>query len=299
MLIQHVPFGLHVESDSYVDVADVVRGRNCGCVCPSCNTPLIARQGEQKQWHFAHASRKVKETKKDCDFSFYVSVRMMARQVIESGLSLDLPEYRKSISVALDRAVLERTVFITHAKTIHLDTVSKEAVFESCLVDVLGDVNGFPFVIYFTHPNRALPDQLFSPRNTKVGIIEIELNDTHRLFFGDGVSKGKHLDRLKSFLQHDLKSKRWIFHPRALHLLDQATQELKAAAANAAIHPAQRRVFAAQPAPIIRKAARPTPLPKQVAEYECIMCRCKWECELPGTPSCPKCDSHLYASRVR
>uniref|UniRef100_UPI002B477B28 competence protein CoiA family protein n=1 Tax=Vibrio vulnificus TaxID=672 RepID=UPI002B477B28 len=80
MLLQHVPFGLRIQDQTFVDVADVVRGKNCGCICPSCHTPLIARQGEEKQWHFAHASRKVEGTDKECDFSFFVSVRMMARQ---------------------------------------------------------------------------------------------------------------------------------------------------------------------------------------------------------------------------
>lgn len=30
-------------------------GRSCGLVCPDCNNPLEARQGNVKRWHFAHA----------------------------------------------------------------------------------------------------------------------------------------------------------------------------------------------------------------------------------------------------
>nr|WP_264299516.1 competence protein CoiA family protein [Vibrio navarrensis] len=98
MMLQHVPFGLRTQDQTFVDVADVVRGKNCGCICPSCHTPLIARQGEEKQWHFAHASRKVEGTDKECDFSFFVSVRMMARQVIETGIAIVLPEYRSYLT---------------------------------------------------------------------------------------------------------------------------------------------------------------------------------------------------------
>ncbi len=56
-----IPFGYDPSDDSFVDVEDVPRGAKCGCICPACKTPLIARQREEKEWHFAHASRKVYE----------------------------------------------------------------------------------------------------------------------------------------------------------------------------------------------------------------------------------------------
>ena len=37
--------------------SEVPRGRACGCRCPACQRPVIARQGEQRRAHFAHASR--------------------------------------------------------------------------------------------------------------------------------------------------------------------------------------------------------------------------------------------------
>jgi len=39
-----------------VHISDVARGIDCGCVCPACGVPLIARKGESKRPHFAHAS---------------------------------------------------------------------------------------------------------------------------------------------------------------------------------------------------------------------------------------------------
>lgn len=82
-----IPFGYNPDNDTFVDVEDVPRGANSGCICPACKTPLIARQGDEKEWHFAHASRKVYEkTQKECGFSFYLSVRMMARQIIGDEL---------------------------------------------------------------------------------------------------------------------------------------------------------------------------------------------------------------------
>lgn len=70
-----IPFGLHEESNRLVDVASVEGGRKCMCVCPSCLTPLIARKGNVKEWHFAYHSRNVKmKTKEKCEDSFAVPI---------------------------------------------------------------------------------------------------------------------------------------------------------------------------------------------------------------------------------
>lgn len=35
-------------------IADVARGSACGCVCLTCGSPLVAKQGQANDWHFAH-----------------------------------------------------------------------------------------------------------------------------------------------------------------------------------------------------------------------------------------------------
>jgi competence CoiA-like predicted nuclease len=37
-------------------IDEVTRGLSCECTCPSCGEAVIARQGEVREWHFAHAS---------------------------------------------------------------------------------------------------------------------------------------------------------------------------------------------------------------------------------------------------
>lgn len=37
-----------------VHVDQVLRGKDCACCCPFCNQPVLARQGEIRQHHFAH-----------------------------------------------------------------------------------------------------------------------------------------------------------------------------------------------------------------------------------------------------
>ena len=93
-----IPFGLDAVSGQLVDVGNVKRGNACGCICPSCKTPLVARQGDEKEWHFAHRSQKVhNQTRKECKYSFAVSVRLMIRQLSNDGLKFRTPRLRRSL----------------------------------------------------------------------------------------------------------------------------------------------------------------------------------------------------------
>ena len=47
---------------------------------------IEARQGNIKVWHFAHSNKKVfTKTKNKCEYPFYLSVRLMARQAASNS----------------------------------------------------------------------------------------------------------------------------------------------------------------------------------------------------------------------
>jgi len=176
--LNHIPFGLRESDEAIVDVYAVKRGRECGCICPSCRTPLIARQGEENVWHFAHASRHVYDrTAQECDFSFYVSVRLMARQLIGSRLTLALPDYRSRVMQYVEDLRETRTLdyLVTQARAVEVDHVEVETWFADIAVDVKGRVRDFDFVVYLVHPGRAVPTELMSLDGEKAGVIAIDL----------------------------------------------------------------------------------------------------------------------------
>lgn len=209
-----IPFGLRESDEQLVDVYDVENGLRCGCICPSCKTPLESRQGQERVWHFAHASRKVYgKTKNECDYSFYLSVRLMARQLIDSQIVLALPEYRGAVCHPEDCSMRQEFV-VTPEKDITVENVRVESTFENVAVDVIGTVKSYNFIMYFTHPERAVPDQLFDPVNKNCGIVEIKL-DSLFADFANAKELGKsYHDILSSFLSTNLLAKKWIFHPR-------------------------------------------------------------------------------------
>lgn len=66
------------ESDGrMVHVNDVQNGRKCGCICPVCKSPLIARQGKIRTWHFAHAAEV------NCDSTGETTLHLAAKQVLK------------------------------------------------------------------------------------------------------------------------------------------------------------------------------------------------------------------------
>ncbi len=50
---------LYAEKEGFLrHISQVEKGLACGCVCPVCHQPVIARKGARKRHHFAHCSNK-------------------------------------------------------------------------------------------------------------------------------------------------------------------------------------------------------------------------------------------------
>ncbi|MEW8482386.1 MAG: competence protein CoiA family protein [Candidatus Thiodiazotropha endolucinida] len=299
-----IPFGYNPTNDTFVDVEDVPRGAKCGCICPACKTPLIARQGEEKEWHFAHASRKVYEkTQKECEFSFYLSVRMMARQIIGNELKITLPEYQDSVSKYIPDLgyPLHEPFVITESKEIYLTNVSVEQNFEGVAVDIVGYISDFKFAIYFTHPGRAIPQELKSPKDRYCGVISIALDNLSSTLFRQAKNKKQsYQSALIEFLSNDISSKQWVFHPRYQRCHQQAMERLDMKAKSLPQRQKQHRR-----APRTQKMLGSTdvhlnePLPepnRQRVLFECVMCKSQWQGREPGGSVCPKCNTHLYTT---
>ena len=227
-----VPFALSPDTDEFVDVHDVPRGRKCNCICPSCKTPLTARQGNINAWHFAHATRGTsKKTNNDCEFSFYVSVTQMAKQILSESDSIEicLPEYVYKIidRHPLHRCLISKEVPITQARTVQLEKTTVESKLNKHPGDIIGTVQGFPLIIGLQHQEKTFVADIELLEETRAGIICIDLSATWKLFFdreGRGNFTFKQL--LKDYLTSETEHKKWLFHPRELERIPNARQEL-------------------------------------------------------------------------
>jgi len=76
-------------------VDEVARGLACECTCPCCGERVIARQGEVREWHFAHASGA------DCEHAAESALHLAAKQLLLEGGGLRVPEFRVHTKVRL------------------------------------------------------------------------------------------------------------------------------------------------------------------------------------------------------
>lgn len=79
-----IPFGLL--GDRLVEPTEVPSGLACGCVCPDCLAPLVARKGESRRDYFAHHSQHP-----TCGGGAETAAHKMAKQILADEKRLLLP----------------------------------------------------------------------------------------------------------------------------------------------------------------------------------------------------------------
>lgn len=86
-------------------VGEVERGAECGCLCPECGSPLVARQGASYDWHFAHEASS--QERPECGAGTARLLRRLAvghLRALDAAAGLRLPAYQQE--VALVRALI-------------------------------------------------------------------------------------------------------------------------------------------------------------------------------------------------
>jgi competence protein CoiA len=76
-------------------VDEVARGLACDCRCPCCGESVIARQGEIREWHFAHSSGSL------CDGGAEGALHLAAKQLVMESKGLTVPEARIRLEMRL------------------------------------------------------------------------------------------------------------------------------------------------------------------------------------------------------
>lgn len=83
------------KDDRIRSVDEVARGLGCECVCPTCGDKVIARQGEVREWHFAHVSVS------DCEHAAEGALHRAAKQLLVESGGMTIPEARVPANVTL------------------------------------------------------------------------------------------------------------------------------------------------------------------------------------------------------
>lgn len=88
-------------------IGEVPRGAACGCVCPECASPLIAKQGQEKDWHFAHVAG---QERPECEAGAANMLRRLAIEHLQKQQPLELPPYKTVVRMQSPLRVLSQEV---------------------------------------------------------------------------------------------------------------------------------------------------------------------------------------------
>lgn len=95
-----IPFGFDTDSNKIVDIASVENGLSCNCICLICGTSLIARQGQNKKWHFSHST----EVKGVCSELTLQHIKKYIKVKIQEKKYLALPHLLRHCCKVSDEA---------------------------------------------------------------------------------------------------------------------------------------------------------------------------------------------------
>lgn len=181
-----IPFAYSRTLKRLVDVTEVPRGLACCCICPSCSMRLQARQGEVYEHHFSHYDK----AHSKCEYSYWVSIRDMAKQILKEVKYIKIRQY--------DSSNLQFIPYKLGSSLIKIFHTSKNNNFDLVLHTSIGELN-----LYFLTPEINRLNNEY-PKKDAFNKLVLGIN-LSGMIIGSTFSKK---EQLKELLVKDLKSKR-------------------------------------------------------------------------------------------
>lgn len=276
------------------------RGRKCGCICPSCKASLIARKGNENEWHFAHDHRADDRPDKKCDISFESACRLFVIDLLKSdqvpvittpGIS-QLPPVTGGKSRSRSAAKVEGLSFFD----------SEE------YGDVKADIKGYTLEIFLDYPSRVPPEPPRTPGST--GVLAFPVAEVRRRYMTVRGGPRVLAEIVKSIFAEAGAGKKWLYHPVTQKVQapppgDQVKAEAPALMSSEQLKGEPGRLGggarSSRPPPTtgtLVNAARKGAPPRsadEIGTYKCYRCHHTWEGGEVSGRVCPWCGSNRHS----
>lgn len=164
-----------------VHVDSVPNGLNCGCTCPCCHEPLMAKHGKILAHGFAHHSMERQVNLKIC---YMVTMYKLAEQIIKQEKKIRVPSYYGIFK----EGMLEFTEVTIDSR---YDRIDKQP-------DVIAKTSdGIQYLIEFTFSNKVQHKEKIDYKS--LNCLEIDLQN-------------QTLETLYDFLLNYTEDKKWLNH---------------------------------------------------------------------------------------
>ena len=191
MILHRQKMTYALKDGELIDISRVERGLKCGCVCPSCNQPLVAKKGEKMIHHFAHSSTD------ECEYGYETSLHLLAKEIISKSQKFTIP------SVYVEFHSYKEKEYISQSKEITVDRVELEKSFGGIIPDIViycGEKKLF-IEIFVTH--KIDEEKLNKIKSAGISTIEVDLSKMDREMTDIELSE---------ILLKDSKEKKWIYN---------------------------------------------------------------------------------------
>nr|WP_276595229.1 competence protein CoiA family protein [Roseateles albus] len=184
-----------------VDVRETPRGIACGCVCPGCGAPLVAKKGEVNVNHFAHLLGA------DCATGPETSLHMAAKQIVADKLWIQLP----GLPIEAVRIDPVFGTFTAH-RVFHepkrwlFDSVAIEKSVQDVRPDVLGYIASAVVAVEIRVTHAVGVDKRAYLSHVGLPCIEVNLSKSVGRIFT--------FEELERYVIHEVENKTWLFHPQ-------------------------------------------------------------------------------------
>ena len=196
------PYGLREGKIVYVD--DVPKGQACGCLCPKCRGPLIAKKGAERVHHFSHVELGT------CQGGFETAIHRMCKEILDKRGAMRLPPVERSFNMN----ELQPEGF-----WIDFDRSEIEKSYNGIRPDLICYYKEVPLIIeiYVWHktPQRKI-DEI---KALSISALEIDLTIFRR-------PEQRPDKTLEQTLIEDISNKYWLFNRKAKKLADHRLQKV-------------------------------------------------------------------------
>lgn len=206
---------------SIEDIPPEKRGLRCGCVCPGCGQPLIARLGERKRKHFGHRPG----SECNIEHAQQTALHILAKNIIEQEKRFAFPGYEISLADVplandfLVRHRLPQTLEYRKPYTAECTSVALEKRISDFVPDVVLNIRGRICLVEIavTHFVDETKQQKIDAAGLPV--VEVDLS----AFIGQQITR----EIVRDALIAETANKKWLYNPLKEKAIDWATEEYK------------------------------------------------------------------------
>lgn len=158
-----------LKDNQLVSIEDVQNGKECGCFCPQCGEPLIAKKGAIKMHHFSHCQNS------NCEYGYETSLHKLAKEIFEKQKSIVLPKI-----YLYDDKISNLNFKSDFLKRFTISNVYIEQFIENVKPDIVLEIENKKIAVEIFVTHKVDNEKLKKLKEKMLSTIEIDLSELNK-----------------------------------------------------------------------------------------------------------------------